>query len=178
MIIFRLESDAGEGVYSSGATDLLGDGFAKASARHPMPWDDELLCRRVDAEGLSLVRGNLLYGFDSMKQLRTWFYKDEWIVTLYENGVVCSVYDAEIAVSGYTQAVYDRDSEELTLVKVLPLNELLTGDSSMKTCYVCDKDTQWLDPQSRCGECSQLTPEQIRGEEPLERETFNEEITR
>lgn len=30
------------------------------------------------------------------------------------------------------------------------------------TCYQCDKETTWLAPDSRCGECTHLTAEEIR----------------
>lgn len=32
-------------------------------------------------------------------------------------------------------------------------------------CYQCDKETNWLAPDSRCGDCTRWTPEEIRGEE-------------
>lgn len=35
-------------------------------------------------------------------------------------------------------------------------------------CYQCDKEVQWLAPDSRCGECTRWTPEEIRGEVPHE----------
>lgn len=31
-------------------------------------------------------------------------------------------------------------------------------------CYQCEKPTDWLAPDSRCGECTRWTPEEIRGE--------------
>ena len=33
----------------------------------------------------------------------------------------------------------------------------------MKHCYQCDKATEWLAPDSRCGECTRLTPEEVQG---------------
>ena len=33
----------------------------------------------------------------------------------------------------------------------------------MKYCYQCDKATTWLAPDSRCGECTRLTPEEVQG---------------
>jgi len=32
------------------------------------------------------------------------------------------------------------------------------------TCYQCDKPTNWLAPDSRCGDCTRYTVEEIRGE--------------
>lgn len=34
----------------------------------------------------------------------------------------------------------------------------------MKTCYQCEKETEWLAPDSRCGKCTRLTPEEVRGD--------------
>jgi hypothetical protein len=31
------------------------------------------------------------------------------------------------------------------------------------TCYQCDKTTEWLAPDSRCGDCTRLTVDEIRG---------------
>lgn len=44
----------------------------------------------------------------------------------------------------------------------------------MKTCYQCDKEVHWLAPDSRCGDCTRLTPEQVRGEEPMPDEAEQE----
>lgn len=33
----------------------------------------------------------------------------------------------------------------------------------MKYCYQCDKATEWLAPDSRCGDCTRLTPEEVQG---------------
>lgn len=33
----------------------------------------------------------------------------------------------------------------------------------MKHCYQCDKATKWLAPDSRCGDCTRLTPEEVQG---------------
>lgn len=37
----------------------------------------------------------------------------------------------------------------------------------MKECYQCEKQVHWLAPDSRCGDCTRLSPEQITGEEPM-----------
>lgn len=40
----------------------------------------------------------------------------------------------------------------------------------MKTCYQCEEETEWLAPDSRCGQCTRLTPEQVKGEQPINEE--------
>lgn len=36
----------------------------------------------------------------------------------------------------------------------------------MTTCYQCEKEVEYLFEDSRCGECTSLTPEEVRGEVP------------
>jgi len=31
-------------------------------------------------------------------------------------------------------------------------------------CYECDRETKWLAPDSRCGDCTRCTPEEVTGE--------------
>ncbi len=31
------------------------------------------------------------------------------------------------------------------------------------TCYQCDKPTEWLAPDSRCGDCTRMTVEEVSG---------------
>ena len=35
-------------------------------------------------------------------------------------------------------------------------------NKSVLTCYQCDKETTWLAPDSRCGNCTRYTPEEIK----------------
>lgn len=32
------------------------------------------------------------------------------------------------------------------------------------TCYQCGKTVTWLAPDSRCGDCTRLTPDEVRGQ--------------
>lgn len=32
------------------------------------------------------------------------------------------------------------------------------------SCYQCEEEVEWLAPDSRCGDCTGYTPEEIRGE--------------
>lgn len=34
----------------------------------------------------------------------------------------------------------------------------------MTTCYQCGKPSTWLAADSRCPDCTRLTPEEVRGE--------------
>lgn len=44
----------------------------------------------------------------------------------------------------------------------------------MKECYQCGKEVQWLAPDSRCGDCTRLTPEQVQGIDPMPDEAEQE----
>lgn len=34
----------------------------------------------------------------------------------------------------------------------------------LRSCYQCGKETTYLFADSRCGECTRLTPEEVRGD--------------
>ena len=36
-------------------------------------------------------------------------------------------------------------------------------DDKTKTCYECGKPAKWLAPDSRCGDCTRLTADEVRG---------------
>ena len=40
------------------------------------------------------------------------------------------------------------------------LEQQVRGD---KTCYECGKPAKWLAPDSRCGDCTRLTADEVRG---------------
>jgi len=43
-------------------------------------------------------------------------------------------------------------------------HELDEAQQVVHTCYNCGKSVKWLAPDSRCGDCTRYTPEEIRGE--------------
>ena len=49
------------------------------------------------------------------------------------------------------------------LYRTCPIDQLtiITKD---KECYECGKFVNWLAPDSRCGDCTRFTPDEIRGE--------------
>lgn len=36
-------------------------------------------------------------------------------------------------------------------------------DWGVKTCYQCDRPVTWLAPDSRCVDCTRLTPDEVGG---------------
>lgn len=43
-------------------------------------------------------------------------------------------------------------------------------------CYQCEEEVNWLAPDSRCKNCTHLTPEQVMGEQPIEEEGLEDEV--
>jgi len=41
-------------------------------------------------------------------------------------------------------------------------------DTPMHVCYQCGKPDVYLFDDARCGDCTRLTPEEVRGEVPAE----------
>lgn len=119
--VYRLETEAGIGVYSKGIVFNMGFNPDK----HPLPQQDSLLQENLGTRTLiGSKRKNippLHFGFDSLNQMRAWFYHDEWLQIMHENGIVLSVYEAEEVYLGFSQACFNRETS--TLVEKISLTE-------------------------------------------------------
>ncbi len=54
----------------------------------------------------------------------------------------------------------------LSQVQAKTVQKALTASTDellLKRCYQCDAEVAWLAPDSRCGDCTRLTVEEIRG---------------
>ena len=61
--------------------------------------------------------------------------------------------------------------DEMTPAQIAEFEKHQRPTEDLKTrCYQCDKPVSYLFPDSRCGDCTRLTPDQIRGDEPIEDE--------
>lgn len=59
-----------------------------------------------------------------------------------------------------------REAAAMSDIKTLPLPKpTLIGKkvTDLLTCYQCGKTVTWLAPDSRCGDCTRLTPDEVRG---------------
>jgi len=115
--IFRIENEAGKGIYvgdSKVSSDLYEiDG---PSPRHPRPEDDSLLMKSFEDSGRNVSNERYFlfsvtpfkFGFTSVEQLRNWIYNDEWLISLAEEEFVLAVYEVadENVMVGNTQACY------------------------------------------------------------------------
>jgi hypothetical protein len=110
--VYRLETVGGTGVYGTPASNHLDfDPF-----RHPMPSDDSLLMQSLKMRNLKFQGYGSLeihFGFSSLEQLRSWFYNDDWIRNISNEGIVLSIYEAEDVYFGNSQLCFNRSSAVL-----------------------------------------------------------------
>lgn len=126
-LIYRVERFDGTGPYVGQhelPEKILPSGFTN---EHPDPSDDSLLVDRINMQirreaeddehyrpvsmfSFIMDRG-YFFGFNSQDQLRRWFYADEWLVKLDQNGFNLSVYEVppQYVFVGHTQAVFLRE---------------------------------------------------------------------
>ena len=137
-IVFRIEDEKGCGVYR-GETNLYnyrkyGD-FTRDRV-HPVPKCDSKLMqsipkcgKRLDCFGVEEPKFkwifNFVFGFSSIEQLRAWFYEDEVIEWLHENGFSLVVYEG-IAYHGNCQSIVRQGSKQIQKLSLTTLLEKST----------------------------------------------------
>lgn len=117
--VLRLEvAGSGVGLYASGL-DIVKE--LQDSMKHPAPEADELLWWTLgnyyvdfDGENVAAVYDaaeiNLhkwWFCFDSISVVRSWIYRNEWLIELHNNGIVLSEYicfDSDV-ITGHTQSI-------------------------------------------------------------------------
>lgn len=121
--VYRIEHKMyGGGVYRNNAVSLSNcDDYYIEHDKHPAPEDDGMLKRALDEKNMINHYGNLRYsvtvdysfGFSSLEQLRSWFYKDSWIEWMSENDFIVAVCDVPYSdvLIGYTQAMFIKPDE-------------------------------------------------------------------
>lgn len=102
-LVYRLENKDGGGVYCN-------TGFnAFDRDRHPLPSSDSLLMDNLDDKGIHKFH----FAFNSIGQLRNWFYNDEWLIQISDLGIFLSVYESDEVYVGYSQVVFFRENAKL-----------------------------------------------------------------
>ena len=114
--VYRIELPDGTGMYRCGTNSVgAGDIFDFNEVQHSIPDDDSLLAKRRVIEGVSDIQLRLYrFGFDSVRQVRNWVYKDAWLIALHDSGFVISEYlcnDYDVIV-GHTQAIFKNEIEK------------------------------------------------------------------
>ena len=64
---------------------------------------------------------------------------------------------------------------DIRIYRSLRVNFTQVERWEMTTCYQCEKECNYLFDDSRCWECTRLTPEEVRGEENFEDEDEKED---
>lgn len=117
MIIFRVETEQGKGMYNVTIPSMQDLTEGDASDRHPLPWDDSRLERRCAALGLDVyaLPDTFRFGFRDYAQMRNWLHLDRWLEYLHGVGFVLSLYDVpyDACADGHSQLVFDLDAAEL-----------------------------------------------------------------
>lgn len=106
------------------------DSYQNPSERHPMPQDDSLLT--TNKYNIEALRGYywfssvFRYGFNSLEQLRSWFYEDSALEMLHNCGFVLAIYEIPEMIEGHTQCIMldkyhndERRIEEISLLSLL-----------------------------------------------------------
>ena len=125
MKVYRLQNERGTGAYGRGII------FDHCNVRHPAPLEDSKLKKQMDKKLFLTAYGwfdsipNNLFGFESIKQFKTWFFNDEWINEFHEHGYAIYVYEvsADHVAVGSTQVVFR--IEQATLIAKRPLTKYI-----------------------------------------------------
>jgi hypothetical protein len=104
--VWRLEAADGTGVYRHVDGEII-EGYMK-SQQHPMPGDDTLLSvnLRKDYEEVYRAYGQVIFGFDSPRQLLRWFYDEEDLREFGAQGIFVTVYESDKVYMGHSQVCF------------------------------------------------------------------------
>ena len=94
--------------------------------KHPLPCYDSLLWNKISVNLPFEEFSAYHFGFTSLEQLRAWFYNDDWLEWLHNEGYILTEFECddipEIFMSGHTQAIAKLD--KITEVKQYSLINL------------------------------------------------------
>ena len=112
--------------------DWLDDYGRLSNENHPEPCCDDQLakqCREDDAD--RFCTEDYVYGFDSIKQLRRWFYSDEPLSRMGEEAQVeLAIYDVPKVYVGHTQSAVNKSHFEMANpIKRIPLQDFVKDPS-------------------------------------------------
>lgn len=109
--VYRIEhKETRQGMYFGprslyNIANACGDDIYGEHSRHPHPMEDSVL---MATDIPRYATAHLNYGFASIEQLRSWLYKDAWLVGLHAAGYVLAIIESEEVYVGSTQAVFLR----------------------------------------------------------------------
>lgn len=110
-LIYRIETREGKGVYH--AVDTAWDIYP-GELKHPGPYADSGLTEYWDE---CTDKSAHHFGFRDKAQMRSWFYRDEWLAIAKNHGCILAVYDVQEGFYqvGHAQAVFRKDRAELVI---------------------------------------------------------------
>lgn len=113
--VYRIENDFGYGMYYAGATasEEMFEWGRDSAMRHPPPKKDSAFGKSLRAKYGTLSSFDEIickykFGFCSKEQLLSWIYKEEWLVSLHNDGFTLSVFFCEDGdvIEGSTQCAF------------------------------------------------------------------------
>ena len=113
--VFRIQhKDTGKGMYRHTGrclASICSSSYDVEYDRHPTPWEDSKLTdsilEKYDSVGSVIYNESpYLYGFISVDQLRSWLYRDEWLLGLHNEGYILIVVETDDVYTGNSQAVF------------------------------------------------------------------------
>lgn len=113
MIVYRIEWPEGTGFYNGRDYDTACNlsGGLPDKYIHPEPMNDSKFADQYYDKGWAIDPDHreLRWAFESLRSLRRWFYKDEWIERMSAAGCLLCIYDAYdgSTVVGRTQCAFD-----------------------------------------------------------------------
>lgn len=114
--VYRIEDDFGTGMYIAGASagsEMQECCTDNSSMRHPLPKDDSAFVKSFTEKYGTFCFDKEIskykFGFCSKEQLLSWIYKEEWLVSLHNDGFTLSVYSCadDNIIEGSTQCAFN-----------------------------------------------------------------------
>lgn len=105
MIVYRIQNELGQGPYSVSWGEYVCEG-----TRHPSPYEDSGMMDAWRYANFGLGASNYHFGFTCESQLRTWFYRDEWLHMMKERGLKLTIWEVAVTdtIVGHTQLAFIR----------------------------------------------------------------------
>lgn len=112
MKIYRIENNDKKGVYryiNDWVEANLQQDY-RGGPRHPSPMNDSLFCDSCREKDISIwsFSGKYVFGFTGPKQLFRWFYDEDDLIRLEDEGFQVSVYECDDVLVGHTQIAFNQ----------------------------------------------------------------------
>lgn len=112
--VYRIENDMGTGMYFAGAnaSSEMQEWADNSSMRHPLPEDDSAFVKSFKEKYGTFCFDKEIskykFGFCSKEQLLSWIHKEEWLVSLHNDGFTLSIISCEDGdvIEGSTQCAF------------------------------------------------------------------------